>query len=512
MFKNFRLEGENIMSKKTENVMGIENAVALTTKEGFLKTIENVFEKFEYESQEGQFPIPIGLRKAGEENFMVSGAINLVLGVNFKLFSVEKDIGERYFDGLEYLFGAQNIVTNKDTDFLRKTRIGAINTTAKASIMVRNLSNYKKAIKDIKEYVKWFSEFAFLDQEMTFQSLEKRLTFLLNFGVDYDFSKISDIDSPIVKNVGMMVFGDKIYRNISDPKKVVIKDYQMLLAPTKNNDLFNESSTNEDVVKYKTWLHQRGLKLHFKTLINLGEGFEKLNYLGKIIYPIFRKMKIIFFVTFAQKQTKLKFGEAAIPISYKTFDIELTQKDKTNPEDIEITFKPSRSLSVTVTSFYNFLRVINNDDGRNWIRNLYLNNKDNPKLSEYIENSMTLLEKTLCYGLESTEVDKIKSEEFKKDENKKGRRRRKKVETPVEAETKDGVTKIKDNDEGFEMPGDDVEDIAQDAVVENQNLANSLAEEEEAAEELSQSEQDAQEKSEPVVELEPEPAQEEEQQ
>ena len=485
------------MSKKTQDVGKVlENSLMLSTKEGFIKVMDDTFYKFEWETQEGQFPIPIGLRKAGDEEFMVSGAINLVLGVNFKLFSVDKEIGERYFDGLEFLFGAENIISNKDKDFLRKTRIGAINTTAKVSIMVKNLTNYKKAIKDIKEYVEWFADISIMDQELEIQSLDKRLTFQLNFGIDYDFSKSPNLDSPIVKNIGMIVFGDKIYRNISDPKKIVVKDYQMILAPTKHNDLFNENSTSEDIVNYKSWLKQRGLKLHFKTLINLGEGFEKLNYLGKIVYPIFRRMKIIFFVTFSQKQTKLKYGEneipvAAIPISYKTFDIELAPKDKNNPDDdIKITFKPSRSLSVTVTSFYNFLRVVNNDDGRNWIRNLYLNNKDNPKLSEYIENSMTLLEKTLCYGLESKEVDKIES--LKKDDPSKPKRRRRRKttdKTPENAETKDGVTKIKDDDQGFEVPGDvvdETEDIIEDTAKENQALAESLAEEEEDADDIDQ--------------------------
>ena len=276
----------------------------------------------------------------------------------------------------------------------------------------------------------------------------------------------------------------------------------MILAPTKNNDLFNENSTNEDVANYKTWLHQRGLKLHFKTLINLGEGFEKLNYIDRIIYPIFRRMKIIFFVTFAQKQTRLKFGENAIPISYKTFDIELAQQDKNNPEDINITFKPSRSLSVTVTSFYNFLRVVNNDDGRNWIRNLYLNNKDNPKLSEYIENSMTLLEKTLCYGLESKEVDRINSEKEESETSKPKRRRRRKTaadKATENSETKDGVTKIKDEDQGFEMPSDnpdDINDVIEDSAKDNQTLGDSLAEEEEGAEEMGQLEQEIEENTE----------------
>lgn len=485
------------MSRKLQDAMGLENSLVLASKEGFMKVMDENFRKFEWETQEGQFPIPIGLRKTGDEDFMVSGAINLVLGVNFKLFSVDKEIGERYFDGLEYLFGGENIISNKDKDFLRKTRIGAINTTAKVSIMVKNLTNYKKAIKEIKEYVEWFAEISVLDEELMIQSIDKRLTFQLNFGIDYDFSKSPNIDSPIVKNIGMIVFGDKIYRNISDPKKIVIKDYQMILAPTKHNDSFNENTTNEDVANYKNWLRQRGLKLHFKTLINLDKGFEQLNYLGKIVYPIFRRMKIIFFVTFAQKQTKLKMGEtelpaAAIPISYKTFDIELAPKDKDNPDDINITFKPSRSLSVTVTSFYNFLRVVNNDDGRNWIRNLYLNNKDNPKLSEYIENSMTLLEKTLCYGLEVKEVDKI--EALKKDNEtaRPKRRRRKKTaeETPKDAETKDGVTKIKDDDQGFEIPGDvqglEPEDKIEDTAMENQTLGDSLAEEEEDAEDIDQ--------------------------
>ena len=78
--------------------------------------------------------------------------------------------------------------------------------------------------------------------------------------------------------------------------------------------------------------------------------------------------------------------------------------------------------------------------------------------------------------MESKEVDRINSEKEESETSKpKRRRRRKSVDKATEnSETKDGVTKIKDEDQGFEMPSDnpdDINDVIEDSAKDNQTLA-----------------------------------------
>ena len=467
---------------------------------------EENFEQFSYEEQkDGSFPIPIGLRRANDEDFLISGKIHLILSVNFKMFTVSSNSARWFFKGIEYLFDKSNVTTNEESDFLRNTASGNVNTNAKCNIRIKTLKNMKRAKELIIKFATWLSNEDCLDEEISIQSLDKRLSFFNNFSVEYDFSAVKKLESNLITNLGIIAFGDKIYRSIKDSKKKIVKDYSVIMCPTNTNGYIEERVPAE-ISKYKNWLKSKGVKSHFKTILNPSQDNlnDSLNNIGSFTYPIFRKMKIILFVTFKHQFANTKNKDYVLPISYKTIDIELKSKEK-DMSDLEIVSTIHKPLNVTVMNLEKFLTVVNNDDSTNWIKNLYLDNKDKPMLSEHIRESLLILEKSLCYGLSMTEIDGLYSLE-KEEKPKRRRRRRNKASNATTPSEEESLSSNENNANDIPESQNENENIPEDAKDptyteendgfdnvtsddENVEKADSLEAEENEAEEISDEQQ-----------------------
>lgn len=472
---------------------------------------EENFEPFSYEEQkDGSFPIPIGLRRANDEGFLISGKIHLILSVNFKMFTVSSNSARWFFKGIEYLFDKSNVTTNEESNFLKNTTSGNVNTNAKCNIRIKTLNNMKRAKELIVKFATWLSNEDCLDEEISIQSLDKRLSFFNNFSVEYDFSAVRKLESNLITNLGIIAFGDKIYRSVKDSKKKIVKDYSVIMCPTNANQYIEEKVPAE-ISKYKNWLKSKGVKSHFKAILNPTQDNlnDSLNNIGSFTYPIFRKMKIILFVTFKHQMANTKNKDYVLPISYKAIDIELKSKEK-DMSDLEIVSAIHKPLNVTVMNLEKFLTVVNNDDSTNWIKNLYLDNKDKPVLSEHIMDSLLVLEKSLCFNLSMSEIDGLYSLEKEEKPKRRRRRKNKASTTPSEEQPRNMVQGNPDNeatDENEDVPLDtqypsenDVSNENDIGEAENVEKADSLEEEENEAEEISDEQQEQESSNEKIEE------------
>lgn len=368
----------------------------IISKQQFLERMENAgFKKFNIQKTEkNNFPVqfPFLQNKEGKE-CSVKGEISILLGIDFKLFDFGKDDGEFFFEGIEYLFGTDRVISNKETNYLKNVKNGIINTTAKVFL---NLDSEIKIISQASEIINKYVNF-FLENVLLIENTEKemknRLRQYLSIMFDYDFKGSNENDK--IRSNGLFVFSDKSYIDPNNEKNILFKGYNIIVAPNNNCNEYikNECKIPKGISLYNDIMRKKGIREKIKILSILGNNEKFENWkktTGKIILPIYENMKIILFATSKAK------GEGILPVYYKSFSINIDRKNsnKEKPFKINVKMKISKIFNLTVKDLKSMINAaIDNDEDR-WIKYSFIENKNT---KEYLEKALDVISSNICF-------------------------------------------------------------------------------------------------------------------